>query len=180
LEDALAVFAGLQDEQISSEDIVVVGDSSGGNLATELALELRARKKGQPKALGLVSPWCDLSMPARSFIENDPYDFGTRDVLLKQAQAFAGNLDLSDARISPTNAELTGLCPCLVMVGDLELPRDDIIAFYEKLRLAGVSAELYRAREMPHNPPAFAGLHPEGDASIRKLANYVRTQLGLS
>lgn len=180
LEDVLAVFRGLVKAGTPPSDIIVVGDSSGGNLATELALELRKRGEPQPKALGLVSPWCDLEMPGSSFVENDRYDFGTRDVLVRHARAFAGKHDLGDARISPTNANLTGLCPCLVIVGDLELPRDDILAFSEKLTKAGVEVELHVAAEMPHNPPAFAGLHPEGDASIAKLASYALAQLNSS
>jgi acetyl esterase/lipase len=177
LEDALAVFHGLQEEQISAEEIVVIGDSSGGNLAAELALELRNRGLPQPRALGLISPWCDLEMPGQSFLENDRYDFGTRDVLVKHARAFAGEHDLADPRISPINADLSGLCPCLVIVGELELPQDDILRFHEKLATAGVSTELHVASMMPHAPPAFAALQPEGEASAHKLAAYVVAQL---
>jgi acetyl esterase/lipase len=177
LEDALAVFEALVGQGTAADRIVVVGDSSGGNLAIELALALRDRGAPQPRALGLISPWCDLTMPANSFTENDPYDFGTREVLAKHARAFAGDYDLADSRISPTYANLAGLCRCLVVVGELELPRDDIFVFHEKLKRAGVPVDLCLASEMPHNPPAFSGLHPEGDSSLRRLASFAQQQL---
>jgi epsilon-lactone hydrolase len=177
LEDALAVFRALQAEELGADKVVVVGDSSGGNLALALALELKRLAQPQPRALGLISPWCDLEMPAPSFQENDPFDFGTREPLTRHARAFAGNLDLSDPHISPTYADLTGLCPCLVIVGGLELPRDDILSFHGKLVRAGVSAELHVAPEMPHGPPVMAGLHPGGDRALRRLSDYALSTL---
>lgn len=177
LEDALSLFQALVSDGSSPENIVVVGDSSGGNLALALALELRDRSATQPRALGLISPWCDLEMPGRTFSENDRYDFGTKAVLERHARAFAGPLKLSDPKISPAKADLLGLCPCLVIVGESEILRDDILALYEKLQNSDVTATLFVAKEMPHNPPAFAALHPEGDASLKRLARYVQEQL---
>jgi acetyl esterase/lipase len=177
LKDALAVYQALLRDENAAERLIVVGDSSGGNLALSLALELRKQGIPLPRALGLLSPWVDLEMPGRSFVENDRYDFGTREVLTRHARAFAGSFALSDPGISPTHAELTGLCPCFIIVGELEIPRDDILSFHSKLQQAGVSTQLHVAPQMTHNPPAMAGLHPEADIAIRKLASFVLEQL---
>lgn len=177
LQDALAVYQALLEEGTSADRLIVVGDSSGGNLAISLVLELRNEGVPLPRALGLLSPWVDLEMPGRSFVDNDRYDFGTRQVLSKHARAFAGPLALSDPRISPTNADLAGLCPCLIIVGELEIPKDDILDFHAKLERLGVAAQLHVAPQMTHNPPAMAGLHPEADIAIRKLASFVLEQL---
>jgi len=177
LHDALAVYSALLQDGASPDRLVIVGDSSGGNLAISLALALRDQGVPLPRALGLLSPWVDLDMPGQSFSEYDRYDFGTREVLLKHALAFAGQHVLSDPRISPTHADLSGLCPCLVIVGELELPKDDILSFHTKLKEAGVATQLHIAPQMTHNPPALAGLHPEADIAIRKLASFVLSQL---
>lgn len=177
LDDALAVWSSLLLARKDSAGLAVVGDSSGGNLAMALALALRDRGLEGPRALVLISPWCDLEMPGASFQTNDRYDFGTRDALLRHAQAFAGVLSLADPRISPTHAALGGLCPCLVIVGEVELPHDDIMAFSEKLRLAGVDTQVHVARSMPHNPPAMAALHPEGAAAMQAIVEYLRGKL---
>ena len=177
LEDARRVFEALVRAGTAPEHIVVAGDSSGGNLALALALDRRDRGEPPPAALVLISPWVDLSMPGASFVKHDRYDFGTREVLEKQARAFAGSLELTDPRISPSYADLSGLCPCLVVVGEVELPRDDIVSLYDKLKTAGVDAHLHLARSMPHSPPAMAALHPEGAVSMARIASYVNNHL---
>jgi len=178
LEDALAVWSAWVQLERTAERVVVVGDSSGGNLALALALALRDQGRPQPAALALISPWCDLEMPGASFQTNDRYDFGTRDVLVRHAHAFAGILPLSDARVSPTHALLAGLCPCLITLGEVEIPHDDIMAFTRKLHAAGVDTEVHVAPAMPHNPPAFAAMHPAGAESMKAVVDYVRTKLG--
>lgn len=177
LEDALAVWDALVQLDRSAASIALVGDSSGGNLAAALALALRDQGRPLPAALVLISPWCDLEMPGASFRTNDRYDFGTREVLTRHARAFAGIVPLSDPRVSPTHANLTGLCPCLVVLGEVELPYDDIIGFAEKLKAAGVETAVHVARGMPHNPPALAGLHPEGAAACGTIVEYVTEKL---
>ena len=156
---------------------MIAGDSSGGNLAVSLQLALRDRGGPQAAAMVLSSPWVDLEMPAESFRQNDPFDFGTREVLARQALTFAGGLPLSDPRISPTFAVLEGLGPCLVTVGELEIPRDDIMRFAERLRKAGVNVTLHIAKNMPHNAPVFAEYHPEGKSALGIIVRFIQTSL---
>src|SRR5512145_1901987 len=172
LEDAIAAFDALVSSGIPAPHIVIVGDSSGGNLAVALQLALRDRGGPQAAAMVLSSPWVNLEMPAASFQQNDPFDYGTREVLARQALAFAGNLPLSDPRISPIHAKLQGLAPCLVTVGELEIVRDDILEFVERLRRAGVDVTLQLARNMPHNAPVFAEYHPEGKAAFDAIVRF--------
>ena len=176
LEDAVTAFDALVSNGVPAQQIVIAGDSSGGNLA--VALQIALRDRGGPQAVGMVlsSPWVNLEMPAASFKENDPFDYGTRDVLARQALSFAGGLSLSDARISPSHANLQGLAPCLVTVGELEIPRDDIREFAERLKNAGVSVTLHVAKNMPHNAPVFAAYHPEGKSALDAIVRFVQSR----
>ncbi len=178
LEDARAAFDALLKDGRSPADIVLAGDSAGGNLAIALQLALRDAGRAQARAAVLVSPWSDLEMPATSFVDNDPYDFGTREVLVAQARMFAGDVPLSDPRLSPTNADLEGLAPCLVLVGECEIPRDDIVKLATRLEAAGVETTLHRAPDMPHNAPVFAAYHPSGLRALEVIADYVKTKTG--
>jgi monoterpene epsilon-lactone hydrolase len=177
LEDAITAFDALVARGIPARSIVIAGDSSGGNLAVALQLALRDRGGPQAVATVLSSPWVDLEMPATSFKENAPFDYGTRDVLARQALTFAAGLPLSDPRISPTHANLQGLSPCLVTVGELEIPRDDILEFAERLRGAGVDVTLQVAKNMPHNAPVFAQYHPEGKATLDAIIQFIQAHL---
>lgn len=177
LHDAISAFDALVSNGIAAQKILLAGDSAGGNLA--LALQLALRDRGGPQAVALVlsSPWINLEMSAASFRENDPFDYGTRDVLARQAAAFAGDLPLCDPRISPTNANLQGLAPCLVTVGELEIPRDDILEFAERLKNAGVSTTLHLIKDMPHNAPVLAAYHPEAKAALDAIVGFIRASL---
>lgn len=177
LHDALTAFDTLVLDGVPAGRLLIAGDSSGGNLAVALQLELRDRGGPQAVAAVLSSPWVNLEMPAPSFRENDPFDYGTRDVLARQAVTFAGGLALSDPRLSPTYANLRGLAPCLITVGELEIPRDDILAFAERLKNAGVDVTLWVAKNMPHNAPIFAEYHPEGKAALDAIVQFIRARL---
>jgi acetyl esterase/lipase len=162
LEDARNVCKALE-----GAPFILAGDSAGGHLAASVASELPSH------ALVLLSPWVDLEMPGRSFVENDAYDFGTREVLRRHASAVAGALPV--ASLSLTSKPLDGLPPCFVSVGSLEIPRDDIVAFAETLRAAGVDCTLQVADEMPHVPAIFEAYHPSGRAAFEAIANFIRS-----
>jgi len=178
LEDAIRAFDALVSTGMPAQQIVIAGDSSGGNLVVALGLALCDRGGPAAAALVLSSPWVNLHMPGASFAENDPFDFGTREVLARQAIAFAGGLPLQDPRISPSYAKLDGLAPCLVTVGEVELPRDDILEFAKRLKTSGVDVTLHVARNMPHNAPVFAEYHPEGKLALDAIVRFIRARLG--
>lgn len=177
LEDARRAFDALLAAGRRADEIVLAGDSAGGNLAIELQLALRDAAEPQARGAVLVSPWSDLEMSGASFVENDPFDFGTRDVLVRQAEQFAGEVPLSDPRLSPVHADLTSLAPCLVTVGECEIPRDDIVRLAERLEAAGVDTALHRAADMPHNAPLFAAYHPAGAEAVRVIGRWIVERL---
>lgn len=176
LEDAVRALDALTSRGV--ERIVLAGDSAGGNLA--ILLQIHRRDLGHPQARAgvLISPWSDLTMPGRSFRDNDAFDYGTRDVLLAHARAFAGDVPLNDPRLSPVRAKLDRLAPTLIVVGSAEIPRDDILALASALEQAGVDVTRHVADELPHNPPIFADYHPAARASVDAIASFIRAQLG--
>ena len=173
IDDALAAWDALA-RTVPPDRVIVGGDSAGGNLAVELALALRDANKPLPKALLLLSPWADLAMPGASFRENEPYDFGTREVLVRHAAAYAGKASLDDPRVSPIHAKLEGLPPTFVARGGCEIPRDDIAAFGAKLRAAGVDVTEHEAPDMPHNAAFFADYHPAAREAFDAIVRFVR------
>ena len=48
-------------------DIIVIGDSAGGNLALTLTLKLQSLNIKIPKALVLMSPWTDVEATGNSY-----------------------------------------------------------------------------------------------------------------
>jgi len=105
----------------SPENVIVMGDSAGGNLAVTTLL--RACREGVPRPAGLVlmSPWVDLteaSLSAPSMVENERSDFIPRKLmrLFKEAYcdgASANGIDPADPLISPLYAEPAELAAAL-------------------------------------------------------------------
>ncbi len=191
LDDALAALAALETTGIARSRIVVAGESAGGNLVLALALALRARGEAQPNALVLISPWLDLTSSADSHRRNAPYDYGTAEMLRRQARVFAGELALDagqrgrdaadialdDPRLSVGNADPTGIAPTLLQVGTAELLLDECRAWAARARAAGVDLMVDEPRDMPHAPPFFASVSPQGRAAIETVAAFVRHRL---
>lgn len=127
LEDALRAWDYLMHLGYGASDVLVAGDSAGGNLALELCLELRAQGRMLPRALLLMSPWTDMTSGGSSYqecLEIDP--LLTPDYIQAVRNAYAGEeTDFSQPKFSPLFADLTGLPPTLIQVGANEILLSD-------------------------------------------------------
>ena len=112
VEDALRAWDHLMHLGYGARDVVVAGDSAGGNLALVLTHTLKETGRLLPRNLLLFSPWTDMTASGRSYQERadiDPvltlnYIYATRD-------AYARGQDLTDPRLSPLFAPLSGSPP---------------------------------------------------------------------
>ena len=67
IEDAVAMWDYLMYMGYGARDVIVAGDSAGGNLALELALKLKEQGRAQPRGLVLFSPWTDMTASGKSY-----------------------------------------------------------------------------------------------------------------
>ncbi len=175
LEDAVAGYQELLAEGIPAERIVIAGDSAGGNLALVTAIALRDAGMALPAGLVLLSPWTDLTSSGKSMGSR-----AERDRILtvlgisKAAETFAAGRRLSDPLLSPLFAELAGLPPMLIQVGDDELLLDDSTRFAAAARKVGVSVLLSIRPRLWHVWQAMAGWMPEADQAITEMGEFVR------
>jgi epsilon-lactone hydrolase len=157
LEDLRAVWRAALAEH-APKQIVLAGDSAGGNLVLALLLELRDRGEALPAGAVLLCPWVDLACTAASFRGNADADLLDREVLLREAEGYAGGGDLARPSLSPLRAELAGLPPLYLQAGGAELFRDDIEALAARARAAGVSATLDVFEDQVHDFQGFGAL----------------------
>ena len=61
VQDAQAVWDHLMYQGFGARDVILAGDSAGGNLALELCLNLKEQGRRQPRMLALFSPWTDMT-----------------------------------------------------------------------------------------------------------------------
>jgi epsilon-lactone hydrolase len=176
VEDALAAYDELIAHGHSPSNIIVSGDSAGGNIA--LALAHRARRLGRPMPgkLILFSPWADLACQGRSFTSNSRRDAmfdggGVRAM----GQYLTRGCDPRDPEVSPVYADYKGFPEMLLFAGSTEVFLDDARTVARRARDAGVRADLYVYRHMPHVFPMFAGVHPLAKSAFEHVQRFVES-----
>lgn len=132
-----------------------------------------------PGAAVLLSPWLDLALAGDSLVSRAHVDpLTTRAGLERAARLYIGDRDPTEPLISPVYAELAGLPPLLIQVGDHELLLDDARRLAERGRAAGVDVTLEIWPEMWHVWHGFAAELPEAQAAIDSIGAYVRGWVG--
>ena len=155
-DDVLAAYRGLVERGFAK--IAITGDSAGGNLALGLLVQLaRSGEEGGKALVGGValSPVTDLALAGSSWetrAEADPVF--TKEQVAGLVGAYLAGRRGDDPSASPVYAEMKGLAPIRVHVGDNEVLLDDAVRIVERAAAAGVDARLEVWEGMLHG---FAG-----------------------
>ncbi|GAA6033851.1 hypothetical protein JCM8097_000370 [Rhodosporidiobolus ruineniae] len=141
-----AYFYLTQDLGIPASNIIVGGDSAGGNLA--LALLLYLRDAGLPQLAGglLISPWVDMTASLGSWDENKDLDYlssGDPSDPLSPPRLFlppdSYDTLIASPYVSPAlSAPLHSLPPLLIHSGAVETLRDEHTLLAQRAARAGV------------------------------------------
>lgn len=163
LQDALTAYLWLIKEQgIPAEQIILSGDSAGGNLVLALLRHIQEYGKDDavpfPKAVMLWSPWIDVSAALEQDMTLSP-NFKT-DYLNKMfgqwgARTISGNglIDPSDPYLSPLKHpfKLDTSPPIFVHAGGSEVLCDDIKEFCKLYKKHGWNIHLDVSPGCPHD-----------------------------
>jgi len=178
LDDALASYEGLLSREVRPGMIVVAGDSAGGGLTLALLVALRDRKRPLPAAAALLSPWTDLAITGKTIQSNarrDAYINGP--AAAKTAALYFGSADPRDPLVSPLYADLHGLPPMIIHVGEREVLRDDSTRLAERLRATGSEVVLSVWPVLPHVWQIFHRMVPEGRESLAQMADFLHKRV---
>jgi acetyl esterase/lipase len=175
VDDAVAAYKWLLESGFSPSSISVAGDSAGGGLTVAMLLVLRNEGVALPKTAVLLSPWLDLTHSSGTFVSNETADLILSAARLREfADWYLGDkASADDPLISPIFADLHGLPPMLIQVGDMEMLLDDSITFAEKAQAAGVDATLDVWEEMFHVWHAIAAIIPEAQEAIEQVGMFM-------
>ncbi len=152
VEDAMRAWDHLMHMGYGARDVIVAGDSAGGNLALCLTLRLKEQARMLPRALILMSPWTDMTSSGKSYTENVDMDpMITNDYIQAVRTAYAGEgADYASPMLSPLFADLKGFPPVFVQVGSHEILLSDSVRLRDRLVMAGVPCRLEVWNEMWH------------------------------
>ena len=100
-----------------------------------------------------------------------------RESIDGMAAAYLAGKDARMPLISPLFADLRGLPPLLIHVGDDEVLLDDAVQLAERARKAGVDATLDVWDKMIHAWHWFFPMLDEGQAAVDRIGAFVRARV---
>jgi epsilon-lactone hydrolase len=175
VEDIRASYLGLTERDFSK--VAITGDSAGGNLALGLLVHLAANSDAGSKALvgGVVfSPVTDLSLSGESWLTRavaDPYF--TQLQAAELLSSYLHGHDAADPFASPLYANLKGLAPTRVYVGNDEVLLEDSVLFVERAVAAGVDARLDVWEGMVHGFLGSAGRLAAANEALQLVGEFL-------
>lgn len=178
VDDSVAAYRWMLQQDLNPSRIAVAGDSAGGGLVIATLVAIRDAKLPMPAAGVCLSPWVDLEGIGESMKTRDQADpVVHRDGLVQMAAAYLGGKDARTPLAAPLYADLKGLPPLLIQVGDAETLLDDSNRIAQRARAAGVEVKLEVWPEMIHVFQLFAGFLPEGQQAVDGIGQYISQRL---
>lgn len=172
VESGLSAWNWLTEMQgVRPDQIVISGDSAGGNLAVSLALKLHKLGKSGPAGLLLMSPWVNMiPFESSSWVGNMDLDYiSRREIVQFVVDLYTQDIHHKDPNVSPLHAALEdyqSLPPMWISVGSCEVLRDCQQAFHATAKRAGVNSTLFLGNGMPHVFQLFALAIPAPRAEL--------------
>ena len=150
-EDAMKVWDDLMLLGYGARDVILAGDSAGGNLALSLMLKLKQQRRLLPRGVILMSPWTDLTASGKSHRSRAEIDPVLDAVYLQEMiDNYAKGRDLTDSLISPLFGNFEGFPPVYIQVGDNEILLNDSTMLQKAMLKAHVSVKMDIFKGMWH------------------------------
>ncbi|KAG9124236.1 hypothetical protein FRC07_012308 [Ceratobasidium sp. 392] len=201
--DALAGYIYLvQKLGFQPQNIVVAGDSAGGNLALALVRYLRDDPElglGMPGGLLLFSPWCDpvgtyhgpAAQRARANVQVDyikprsdsPYSVGayavrsllgdmSRDLAAKNPYIGPASLEIEP---SVADGMFAGFPPSYILSGEGEVLIDEIQTLHRRMQAdLGGKVVLDEVPDAVHDFTVFRVWEPERSSAFRRIVAWIK------
>jgi len=165
------------------EQIIVGGDSAGGNLAAVVAL--MARDQGGPHlaAQVLYYPATDLGDNGTVWPSNekfrDGYGLSTKSMMAFSEAYFGHVEDTAEPYLSPLRAEsLRGLPPALVVTAGFDPLTDSAHAYAERMQADGVDTTLAHFPQMIHGFMSI-GLFNQQQQAVDRTVAFIQSAVGV-
>jgi acetyl esterase/lipase len=179
VDDATAAYRWLLARGLAPARLAIAGDSAGGGLTIATLVALRDAGLPLPAAAVCFSPWVDLEGLGQSMTERADRDpLIQKEGMLQFAAAYLGGKDPRTPLAAPLYADLTGLPPLLIQVGEEETLYDDAVRLAERARKSGVDVTLEPWAEMIHVWQLFAPVLPEGREALAAAGRFIAARLG--
>jgi monoterpene epsilon-lactone hydrolase len=174
-EDCFDAYCGLLASGIDAGRIVVLGESCGGSLAMGMLLRLRNENIALPAAFVSLTGWFDLSVAGPQVNGVDPF-LNAQWVRNRGLDYTNGQVPPKDPMLSPCYADLTGLPPMYLQVGEFDTVREGALLLASQALRAGVEVRLESWPGMIHGWHGLANIGiPEAGAAWQAISEYIES-----
>ncbi|MDR1796400.1 MAG: alpha/beta hydrolase [Clostridiales Family XIII bacterium] len=172
LDDVHAAYRYLTGERgYAPSDIILAGESAGGNLAPALLARLKRLGQALPPALILFSPAADLTMRGPSLAANvgkDRFFPGG----LGSAEYYCDPAEWKNPEASPYYADFAGFPDTYLAADDTEVLCSDTLAMAARMHAAGVRVKAHLYHGLIHGFPLEVPDVPESDEVYREIKGF--------
>ncbi|MCF8483554.1 MAG: alpha/beta hydrolase [Rhodospirillum sp.] len=171
--DTFQAYRSLFGEGLDPAKVTISGDSAGGAMVVTIMRMARDAGVPLPAAGVAISPWADLTHSSKSQFERDGLDpICSREFLMLLARNFLGQTLPSDPDASPVYADVRGLPPVLIQIGENEVMLSDAMRLAAHLGENRVRTSLEVWPGMFHVWHLFGGM-PEADEALRNAVFFL-------
>ncbi len=160
----------------SSNQLTIIGDSAGGNIALGLVQLLKQNHLPQPQDIILLSACVDMSLENPQILEYEEKDpMLASEGMEVITKIWAADKDLKDPLISPIYGDFQGLGKITHFIGTHESLYPDAIKFDEQLTEQGIDITTFVYPQMNH---VFAVMPiPEALDAQQKIMNIIHSRV---
>lgn len=173
LEDVMAVTAALA---ASGDNVWLMGDSAGGNLALSTALELTRKSPNAITGVGLFSPWLDLRPQSESnqlaHTATSPFE---RLDMVEYAAHYLHGQSAEHPLADPLSGDLKSLQHVYIEASEAEYLYPDALRAHREMTAAGVQMAWRKEKRALHGWQLFPDVLPEARRSISAFCEFVES-----
>ncbi len=174
IDDVVTAYRSLIEQGRDPRSLSVAGDSAGGAMVVTLMRKVRDAGLPLPAAGFAMSPWANLAHTGASIQTRAGLDPAcTLEFLTLLARNFLGDALPTDPDASPVYADVRGLPPVLIQIGENEIMLSDAIRLAAHLGESRVRVSLEIWPGMFHVWHLFAGLLPEADQALQNAVVFL-------
>ena len=177
-DDIVTSYQALLEMGYQAQNIVIGGDSAGGNLTFALLTYIKVNKLPMPACAFTFAALTDMTNTAESIVEN-----ASRDCVLaagrfgEMARVYAPGQDVKSPYLSPIFADFKGGPPILMQASEGEMLIDDSRTMLKVLTYQGVDARLSVFGNSFHVFQILRGMVPEADLAICEVVGFIKDHI---
>ena len=178
IDDTLRAYEWLLEQNIAASKIAFAGESAGGAMVVSVMVAAKSKGLPLPAVGSSISPWANLEHTGVSMSNREGLDpLNSKPVLDILARAFLGDTLANHPMASPVFADVTGLPPILVQIGENELMLSDAMRLANHLADNRVRVNLEVWPGMFHAWHFYAGMLAEGQQALESSVRFIEAGL---